>query len=232
MKSLYHRVIDRLKQLGQKHTKQHNKADTVHTFSASDILESYRIETKKINIDNQPFRLSGLLHILTNKISKPLKEQQHRLYYDVDREIGRYIVGDNDYIEQVLQPVMQYLIQLNSQSEIILHISKDKERTIIFDAFNPHASISKSLTQEESHFLQHSFAKAKNIADAMGGSLELKSGKRTGTHFLFSMPYIADKNTRSNQEKLKKPLKTNGHFLLGKIHTIRNVSSIFSIFSV
>ncbi len=226
-------MIDRLKQLGQKNTKHHKAADTAHSLSASDILESYRIETKKINIDNQPFRLSGMLHILTNKISKPLKEQQHKLYYDVDREVGRYIVGDNDYIEQVLQPVMQYLIQLNNQSEIILHISKDKERTIIFDASNPHASISHSLTQEETHLLQQSFAKAKNIAEAMGGSLELKSDRRAGTHFIFSIPYIADKNTRSNQEKLKKTLKNKRALFIGKDpYDTKRVQYIFNIFGL
>jgi len=102
MKTLYNRVINRLKQLGKKQTKPLTTSATEDILSASDILESYRIETKTIKIENQPFRLSGLLHILTNKISNPLKEQRHRLYYDVDCEVGRYIVGEVFY-KRVLQ---------------------------------------------------------------------------------------------------------------------------------
>jgi len=205
MKTLYNRVINRLKQLGKKQTKPLTTSATEDILSASDILESYRIETKTIKIENQPFRLSGLLHILTNKISNPLKEQRHRLYYDVDCEVGRYIVGDNDYIEQVLQPIMQYLVMLNSQSEVVLHISKEKERAIVFDAYNPHATV----------------------------LLEFKSSKRTGTHFIFSIPYIADKNTKSNQEKLKRELKNKRALFIGKDpYDTKRVQYIFNIFGL
>jgi hypothetical protein len=72
-------------------------------ISTIEMIEQSKVDIKKIKIENYPFRLSGLLHILTNRISNVLQEQGHTIYYDVENEVGRYIIGDNDYIEQILE---------------------------------------------------------------------------------------------------------------------------------
>ncbi|SFV90945.1 FOG: CheY-like receiver [hydrothermal vent metagenome] len=236
MKKLYERMVSTFKR-STEHTPEENRSDTA---SAAEILETFKIENQKIKIENQPFRLSGLLHILTNKLSKELKDQEHKLYYDVDQDVGRYLVGDNDYIEQVLRPVLKQLILLNTRSEIILHISKEKESRIIFDASNPKATLPKSFLE---HFeqaaavkndpLQQDIIKAKHIATAMGGALEIKSSRRGGSHFLFSIPYIPDKHSKSNQEKLKSELKNKRVLFIGKDpYDTKYVQSIFTIFGL
>ena len=239
MKKLYGRITNTFRRLGNNSMSTNNQAEV--SASTQDILEQYRIDTKKIKIENQPFRLSGLLHILTNKISDRLEEHRHNLYYDVEQEVGRYIIGDNDYIEQILEPLLQELILLNHDSEIIMHISKYKEQFIVFDIYNPQGVLDKALCksfEKSEHNETYAdtlavFAKVKNIAEAMGGSLTIKSAKRGGAHFIFKLPYIEDKDTRSNQNKLKKSLSGKRALFVGKTkYETQRVQYIFGVFGL
>ena len=219
MKKIYDRIVNIFKHLGGD-TDVHTTPSDIH----ADVLEQYKIANKKIKIDNQPFRLSGLLHILTNKISNNLKYHRHKLYYDIDKEVARYIVGDNDYIEQILKPLLDQLIILNSDSRIVLHISKEENRFIVFDLYNPDAVMSRALCKilknkkapkEEHMGTLKLFTKARNIAEAMGGSLDVECSKRNGTHFIFKLPYIEDKNARSNKYRLKNVLSGEKALFIG-----------------
>ncbi|BAF72441.1 hypothetical protein SUN_1490 [Sulfurovum sp. NBC37-1] len=216
--------------------------DSEKSRTNPELLEAYRIETKKIKIENQPFRLSGLLHILTNKISKTLKEQRHHLHYDVDSKVGRYIVGDNDYIEQVLETLLQSAIALSTDSEIVLNISRSKQNFIVFDVTNEKGLIPKALCREYLDAKNvsdqrsgeiNTFVKARKIAEAMGGSLTLSSSKRLGTHYTFKIPYIPDKDNRSHQEKLKKFLEGKRALFIGKTkYDTKRVQYIFRTYGI
>ena len=237
MKKLYDRITDTFKHSGEETT-------TLATPSSSspDVLEQYKIEKQKIKIENQPFRLSGLLHILTNKISEKLKYHRHQLYYDIDKEVARYIVGDNDYIEQILKPLMEQLITLNSDAEIILHISKEKERYIVFDLSNPDGELPKALcnglnenTVSENEYTEilTIFNKAKNIAEAMQGSLAVECSRRSGTHFIFKLPYIQDEDARSNRNQLKDFLSGKRALFIGNTkYETQRAQYIFGTFGL
>ncbi len=235
-------IFSRFKKPAAKKRMQKENSTLKASKSADpELVEQYRIDMKKIKIENQPFRLSGMLHILTNKISEPLKASGHQLHYDVDNEVGRYIVGDNDYIEQVLEALMEDVIAMNSNQEVVLHISKEKEQHIVFDVYNPTAVLSKT---ELAHYMDaiagkeaderfSAFIKARNIAEAMGGSIEVKSSKRNGTHFLFKIPYIEDRDNRSNQEKLKKFLTGKKALFIGKTkYETKRAQYIFDTFGI
>ncbi len=219
MKKLYDRIVNIVKHFGD------DPDANIAPYSIyTDTLEQYKVANKKIKIDNKPFRLSGLLHILTNKISNNLKRHQHKLHYDIDKKVARYVVGDNDYIEQILKPLLDQLIILNSNSRIVLGISKEENKFIIFDLYNPDAVLPRSLykilknkkTSEEKHVgVQNLFIKIKNIAQAMGGSLDVRCSAWNGTHFIFKLPYIEDKNARSNKYRLKNILSGKRALLIG-----------------
>jgi len=74
--------------------------DDQTSTTSIDVVNKFLTEIDGMKIDNQPFRLSGLLHILTNRVRKILHDNRHNIYYDVENEVGRYIIGDNDYIDQ------------------------------------------------------------------------------------------------------------------------------------
>ncbi|MEA2048368.1 MAG: response regulator [Campylobacterota bacterium] len=189
------------------------------------VIEKYRLEMRKIKIDNQPFRISGLLHILTNKLSETLKQNGHTIYYDVQSDVGRYIIGDNDYIEQVLEIVLTNTLKLNNDAEISLQISKVKNKFLEFEITNNTGFMKSEDVKEYMHATRTlstmspsllSFIKAKKIAEAMEGSIELKSSRISGTHYIFNIPYYEDKDNRSKQKELKKFLEGKRALFIGK----------------
>ncbi len=226
IKKHFETIKTRLLSLKNKRKKKTRKK----TVESQEILENYRIETQQIPLDNQPFRLSGMLHILTNKVRDVLKSNQHRIYYEIDREVTRYIVGDNDYIEQVLEILVDEAAKLNTESEIILKIGKHKGDALIFDVGNPKAVIDKEKYIAQKH---DTFVKAQQIAAAMKGSVELKSGRLGGTHFIFTMPYIKDPKSRSNQGKLRSILEGKKALFIGKTKDeMKRAEYIFETYGV
>jgi len=201
---------------------EHNDNETSTDFTQ---IKQYKNEINKIKIENQPFRLSGLLHILTNKVAHLLKENGHTIYYDVENKVGRYIVGDNDYIEQVLSALVKDAIFLNKDAEVMLNVSKIKNNFLIFHIINEKAVMPKELYREYITAFQvissqseklNTFVKVKRIANAMKGTIELKSTKKSGTHYIFKIPYYEDKDDRSHQEELKKFLTGKKALFIGK----------------
>jgi len=198
--------------------------DTEETTSF-DMIEKYKVEIKKIKIENQPFRLSGLLHILTNRVSDLLQDNGHTIYYDVENEVGRYIIGDNDYIEQVLEVLVKDALSLNRDFEVMLKISNYKNKFLVFEVINEKGFIKKELYQKyidaERIMTSHreslnTFVKAKKIVEAMKGRIVLKSSRISGTHYIFKIPYYEDKDNRSNQEELKSFLAGKKALFIGK----------------
>jgi len=219
-----------------------NKNDANEDLTSHDIVEKYRAEIKQIKIDNQPFRLSGMLHILTNKVSDLLQSNKHVIYYDIENDIGRYIVGDNDYIEQVLKILVKDALLLNMDYEIILKISKFQNKFLVFEIINKKGLIKKEeCTQylDSERILQklnqntNAFVKAKKIAEAMNGSIVLKSGKIAGTHYTFQIPFYEDQDCISNKKKLKTFLEGKKALFIGKDkHDTKRVQYIFETYGI
>jgi len=207
-----------------------------------EILEKYRLEMRKIKIDNQPFRLSGLLHIMTNKLRDAIKNNAHTLYYDVQNDVGRYIMGDNDYLEQVLEIMLKDIISLSANSEIILKISISKSKFLVFEIINEDAVMSREMVKayiETNRTLSSmsenllAFIKAKKIAEAMQGTIELKSGRMSGTHYMFKIPYMKDEDNRSKQKELKTFLNGKHALFIGKNeHDSKRAQYIFETYGI
>ena len=136
-----------------------NKQET----TSIEIIQQYKEEINEIKIENQPFRLSGLLHILTNKVAQLIKDNEHMIYYDVEKEVGRYIVGDNEYIEQILESLVKDALLLNKASEVILKISKHNNTFIVFDIVNEKGFIDKKIFQEYTDVRQILSSQSQNI---------------------------------------------------------------------
>jgi CheY-like chemotaxis protein len=195
----------------------------VEYSTSYETIEAYTSEIKKIKIENQPFRLSGMLHILTNKVSDLLKKNRHRIYYDVKSEIGRYIVGDNDYLEQVLEIVVRDLLSLNHDYKVVLKLSKYKDKYLVFDIINAKGVMPKELRRaynESGRLLStlsegtNAFIKAKKIVERMKGNIEVNS-HWGGTRYTVRIPYYEDKGSKSNQNALKSVLQGKRALFIG-----------------
>lgn len=218
------------------------KSDQNTETTSLDVIEKYRVEMRKIKIENQPFRISGLLHILTNRISDLLQSKRGTLYYDVENEVGRYIIGDNDYIEQVLEILLQNSMALSTDSEISLKISKSNNKLLVFEVVNKQGFLNKTILKEYMNAKRtlsnmsenlNAFIKAKKIAEAMNGSLMVKSSWILGTQYSFKIPYYEDTNNRSKQKNLKKFLTGKHALFIGKDqYDTQRAQYIFKTFGI
>ena len=189
------------------------------------IIKQYKNEISEIKIENQPFRLSGLLHILTNKTATLLKENGHTLYYDIENKVGRYIIGDNDYMEQILSTLLNDAFLLNKDSEVTLKVSKIRNDFLLFTVINEKGLMDKEVCNQYNKAFQvtrsqsqklNSFVKIKMIADAMQGNIEVSSSIKLGTHYVFKIPYFEDKDDKNHQEELKKLLNEKKALFIGR----------------
>ncbi len=199
--------------------------EATNTVSSPEFVMACEREAKHIKIENQPFRLSGMLHILTNKVSELLKERNHKIYYDAQRDVGRYIVGDNDYIEQVLEVLIKDVLMLNTNAEVVLKISKLSDRYIQFEVINEKGFMSPKVCLKyrdaQRIMSSHSenlnqFIKAKKIVEAMRGSLEVSNSRLFGVRYAFKIPYFRDEDDQSRQESLHKTLAGKRALFIGK----------------
>ncbi|RLA70691.1 MAG: hypothetical protein DRG09_02520 [Epsilonproteobacteria bacterium] len=235
-------IFGKCKQRDDDETTEESKASNQAEITSLEVIEKYRVEMRKINIENQPFRISGLLHILTNKMSDLLKDNRHTIYYDVESEVGRYIIGDNDYIEQVLEILLKNSMDLNTDSEISLKISKSKNMLLVFEVINKKGFMKKAMLKEYNTTKRtrtnlsenlNSFIKAKKIVEVMTGSIEVKSSKFSGTQYSFTIPYYEDKDNKSNQEELKKSLEGKHALFIGKDeYDTKRAQYIFKTFGI
>ena len=219
-----------------------SKAISHEELTDPGVVKQYRDEIKEVKIENQPFRLSGMLHILTNKVKDMLLSNRHVVYYDIVNDVGRYIIGDNDYIEQVLEILIKDAISLNTDYEIILKVSKVKDKFLVFEVVNKKGVMKKDLyTQylESERILQkldqstNAFIKAKKIAEAMQGSIVLKSGRLSGTHYTFQIPFYEDEDRKSSQEELKTFLKGKRALFIGRDkHDTKRAQYVFETYGI
>ena len=179
-----------------------------HKTKSVDKIEQYKDEMKN---KNKPFRLSALLHNVTNKVKHLIKDHKHMIYYDIESDVGRYIVGDMDNIEQVLEILIKDAFSLNEESKVILKISY-KNKFLVFDVMNEKGLIDKNTLGQYTDVKQilstqdknvNTFVNAKMISESMDGMLTLKSSRISGTHYVVTLPYCADNNDKNHKEELR-----------------------------
>ncbi|MDQ7047760.1 MAG: hypothetical protein Q9M39_09210 [Sulfurovum sp.] len=65
------------------------------------------------------------------------------------------------------------------------------------------------------------------------GSIEVKSSKRTGNHYSFTIPYYVDKDKRNNQDELRKSLDGKKALFIGQDeYDTKRAQYIFQTFGI
>ena len=210
-----------------------NKFNFLNRWLESSDTQSEHTEAKdvstQIEANVQPFQLRGLLHALTNKIAEILKKNRHDLYYDVDSEIGRYIIGDNYHIGKVLEFVLPAVCKLSTDSEIILKLYRNEKNRLIFEVSNKKGYINS--TQEQK--TQKEFDKAVSIAEAMDGQLIRKSSRFFGTTYTLDLPFYEDTQSKSYKDEIKKVLEGKRALFIGKnAYDTKRAQYIFKAYGI
>lgn len=188
-----------------------------------------------IKIRKQPFQVSRLLHSLTHKVSKHLKERKNTIYYDVDYEIGRYIIGDNHYTEKALEVLLGHAISVSNDGEIVLSLKRENNY-LFFEIKNKYGYMSKNLfdmyTAESNNDDEckntSPFVYVKKLAAKMGAEVISKNSQKSGIVYHFKIPFYPDLHDNNREKEIKKELEGKNALYVGTEdkHGMRNTKFI------
>ncbi len=208
----------------------------------NDILDISKIEAGKLNIESEGFDLNRLIQSLCNSIRFRAEEKGVGLFYEVDRRIfGKVLIGDPVRLNQVLLNLVNNAIKFTNQGrvelECILVDASEEFYVIEFRVIdtgigideNKLNTIFESFTQGGDDVNKKfggtglGLSISRQLVDLFGGELKVKSKKRMGTTFYFTlkMKLGTEADLTEKKEAQKKDVNLTGvKVLLAEDHDI------------
>ena len=191
------------------------KADTILTDTTHQIISFLQAKSGKLELNNRTFDINLLFTTINNFILQKYKTKEIEIVYDIDSKLGRYIIGDFNYISKILINLMNNAIKNTETGEVKLIISKffktmtepimefkvvdtgigikeDKLKSIFMpfknDGFNNKNTLSLFMSKE--------------LVLLMGGELNVMSKHNRGSTFYMNIPLVLD-NDKEQDYKLE-----------------------------
>lgn len=173
----------------------------------NDILDFSKIEAGKMELDSRGFDLYGLLITVFNIHRQTSRLKSLQFKYEVDNEIPRYVVGDEQKIKQILYNLIGNAIKFTEQGSILISLkyqqTSDDLFSIIFSIKDSGIGISKEkqallftpFTQADSSNTREyggtglGLAIVKKMATLLKGEVSLYSIEGIGSEFILSIPF-------------------------------------------
>ena len=182
----------------------------------NDVLELSRVEAGQLQLEHAPFQLRHILDSISVLISGSAADKGIELAYDIDPHLPNELAGDPMRLQQVLLNLLSNAIKFTATGEVVLSVragaSADDDteggcpanRAIlvefsvrdtgigipadqqdhIFDTF----SQADSSTSRKFGGVGLGLAICRQLADMMGGAVQVRSEPGQGAEFLFSCP--------------------------------------------
>jgi len=171
-----------------------------------DILSFSKLESGKLTIVADEFRLRDCLDNVISMLSHASSEKEIELVLLVDANVPDVVIGDADRITQVLTNLISNAIKFTNYGTVVVHVSVDdlydSDEVIKVSVTDTGCGISKEAQQELfSPFYQENQKSSKQyggtglglvicqrLISLMGGKLDFKSEVGIGSEFFFSLP--------------------------------------------
>ncbi|MES2583437.1 MAG: response regulator [Pseudomonadota bacterium] len=174
----------------------------------NDILDLAKIDSRKMELDAQPFLVEQLMRDLSVVLSANVGSKNIDVLYDIDPRIPPQLVGDAPRLQQALINLGGNAVKFTSSGQVVVglrlheaaapelhHVQLEfwVEDSGIGIAPENHARIFTEFSQAESTTTRRfggsglGLAISKRIIELMGGSLALRSELGKGSRFSFSL---------------------------------------------
>ncbi|KQN65338.1 hybrid sensor and regulator [Duganella sp. Leaf61] len=182
----------------------------------NDVLELSRVEAGQLQLEHAPFQLRHILDSISVLISGSAADKGIELAYDIDPHLPNELAGDPMRLQQVLLNLLSNAIKFTATGEVVLSVragaSADdgteggcpanrailvefsvrdtgigipaEQQGHIFDTF----SQADSSTSRKFGGVGLGLAICRQLADMMGGAVQVRSEPGQGAEFLFSCP--------------------------------------------
>nr|WP_274602016.1 ATP-binding protein [Pseudoalteromonas sp. S16_S37] len=172
----------------------------------NDVLDLSKIEAGKLEIDSQPFNPIQLIEHVASSVG--IKAQQKHLQYLLDLTDVRYLslTGDAGRLKQILYNLISNAIKFTVKGGVYIHANtKDEGELVWLDvsirdtgvgiAKQNYDRLFEAFSQETQNVSSEyggtglGLSICKQLCELMGGKIDFKSEKGTGSTFVFSIPY-------------------------------------------
>ncbi|WP_025675209.1 hybrid sensor histidine kinase/response regulator [Paenibacillus polymyxa] len=200
----------------------------------NNVLDFSKIEACKLELERVEFELENMLRHLADTIGTLLEHKEIEVVFITDPELPKSFKGDPLRMKQVLLNLMTNAIKFTDQGHVLLQVKmvgqQDGRVSVTFMVEDTGIGISKTgmdklfvpFTQVSTSTHRYGgsglgLAISKQLAEAMGGSVEVKSCLGEYSQFYFNVELdIGDLNARNTQ--LEKPI--NGKALIIAQHKL------------
>ena len=173
----------------------------------NDILDFSKIEAGKLEIEKKNFRPADILEDLADIFARQADDKGIELIIGSDHKIPEVLIGDFVRIRQILINLTSNAIKFTSKGEVFIHailLKEDKNlSTLCFHVMDTGIGISRenldtifsAFSQVDGNITRKyggtglGLAICKNLADAMGGEIQVKSEPGKGSTFSFIMTF-------------------------------------------
>ena len=171
------------------------------------ILDISRIEAGRMAVENKDFDLHHLLHQTTRMLKHHAAAKNLALRLRVEPNVPFALIGDDNHLRQVLVNLIGNAIKYTDKGHVEVHVAlenrEDSHCTIRFEIIDTGPGIKKEdqetlfdrFTQvDTSDTRKHSgtglgTAIAKDLVEALGGTIGVESAHRKGSTFWFELPF-------------------------------------------
>lgn len=180
----------------------------------NDVLDMSKIENGKMNLNLQPFQMSGVMHDVNIFIQPLAAEKKQNFSIETEELVHDTVVGDKLRLNQILLNLLSNAVKYTPAMGTILlklrEIPKESDKISRFEFVVKDNGIGMS-----KEFISHIFepfcravdgridkiqgtglgmAITKNLVDLMGGTIEVESRENVGTEFTLVLEFqIQDK---------------------------------------
>lgn len=171
----------------------------------NDILDFTKIESEKLELENQPFDLRECIEDSFDLLATKAAEKSLELSYNIDSSVPLAIIGDVTRLRQILTNLLSNAVKFTPIGEIIISVSSETVRNknyilnfsvkdsgigIASDRmhrlFQPFSQVDSSTTRSYGG-TGLGLVISKRLVELMGGTITVKSEVGTGSEFNFSI---------------------------------------------
>lgn len=181
-------------------------ADGLHRI-VNDLLDFSRVESGRIEFENQPFDLEQTLDDIVVLFREQARERDIELYAFIDPVAPRIVQGDQTRLKQVLYNLvnnaLRFTVAGSVRLEVIASVDDANLHFYVHDTgtgIAPQAleRIFEAFVQEDASTARRfggtglGLTIAKYLVEQMGGTIEVSSAVNIGTTFSFTLPARVD----------------------------------------
>ncbi len=173
----------------------------------NDILDFSKIEAGKLELETIEFNLEDTIHNLMNVVMLKADEKNLEIIVNIDKEVPNYLIGDPLRLSQILVNLINNAIKFTENGEIIIKIKNIEIENEVCLLKISVLDTGIGMTIEQQKKLFNSFEQAdtsttrkyggtglgltisKNLAELMGGNIDVKSDIDKGSEFYFTASF-------------------------------------------